>query len=422
MAPGCYVARLDTFTGNRSSDYWCYCGHNRSICRRLVDAFPHTYNVRHIKDEEDIMSLSDEIDKMRREIRTDGYPMSIGEIASLYQDDELDIHPEFQRFFRWTIDQKSQFIESILLGIPIPPIFVSQRRSDSVWDVVDGLQRLSTIFEFMGILKDENGKVLPPLELDPTKYLPSLKGKRWQSDDEGASLTADRRIMFKRSKLNISILLRESDDIAKFELFQRLNRGGSVLSDQEVRNCILVMLNRDFYAWLRAMSEKPAFQSCTSLTDRALAEQYDVELVLRFIVLRDAEPGSLGSSFDIGDLITDRMIAAASNPDHDRREHEAAFDGVFTLLDSVMRDRAFRRYDTRKKRFLGGFTLTGFELVAVGLGASYPNLPDGSAIEELIKRAWAHDDTQRYSGMGVRASTRIPHLLRVGRELFRGAN
>lgn len=91
------------------------------------------------------MDLQQEIDARRAEIRTDEYAMSIGEWISLYENKELDIHPEFQRFFRWSIWQKSRLIESILLGIPIPTIFVSQRK-DGVWDVVDGLQRLSTIF------------------------------------------------------------------------------------------------------------------------------------------------------------------------------------------------------------------------------------------------------------------------------------
>ena len=91
------------------------------------------------------MSLQKEIDLMRAEIRTDGYAMSIGEWISLYEKNEIDIHPEFQRFFRWTLEQKSRFVESILLGIPVPSIFVYQRE-DGIWDIVDGLQRLSTIY------------------------------------------------------------------------------------------------------------------------------------------------------------------------------------------------------------------------------------------------------------------------------------
>jgi len=189
------------------------------------------------------MALEDEIVAKRREIRTDSYPMSISEWISMYEKEEIDIHPEFQRFFRWTEAQKTNLIESILLGIPIPPIFVSQRK-DGVWDVVDGLQRLSTIYQFTGILKDEDGKRVPPLILEGTKYLPSLAKKRWaEPDDSVNTIGAEHRLLIKRAKIEASIILRESDATAKYDLFQRLNTGGSQLSPQEVRNCILVMLN-----------------------------------------------------------------------------------------------------------------------------------------------------------------------------------
>ena len=133
------------------------------------------------------MELQQEIDKTRAEIRTDGYPISIGEWISIYEKGELDIHPEFQRFFRWSLRQKSRLIESLLLGIPVPQIFVAQR-PDGIWDVVDGLQRLSTIFEFAGILLDENKQIVPPLTLDATPYLPSLKGRRWEDNEHPRSI------------------------------------------------------------------------------------------------------------------------------------------------------------------------------------------------------------------------------------------
>jgi hypothetical protein len=112
------------------------------------------------------MSLQEEIDRQRGEIRTDGYSVSLGEWISIYEKQELDIHPEFQRFFRWTARQKSRLIESIFLGIPIPQIFVAQR-PDGVWDVVDGVQRLSTMFQFVGILRDETGPCCRLLPLRP---------------------------------------------------------------------------------------------------------------------------------------------------------------------------------------------------------------------------------------------------------------
>jgi hypothetical protein len=116
------------------------------------------------------MDLQQQIIERSREIQTDGYAMSIGEILSLYRDREIDIHPEFQRIFRWKIEKKSRLIESILLGIPIPPIFVSQRL-DGAWDVIDGVQRLSTIFEFMGEYREEDGGIRRPAPLQGTEYL-----------------------------------------------------------------------------------------------------------------------------------------------------------------------------------------------------------------------------------------------------------
>src|ERR1035437_9629676 len=147
------------------------------------------------------MGLQQEIDKTRAEIRTDGYPVSIGEWMSIYEKGELDIHPEFQRFFRWSLRQKSRLVESLLLGIPIPQIFVAQR-PDGVWDVVDGLQRLSTIFEFTGILLDENGSRVHPLALEATTYLHGLEGRRWEdSDHPDQSLTVTQRLLIKRAKI-----------------------------------------------------------------------------------------------------------------------------------------------------------------------------------------------------------------------------
>lgn len=193
------------------------------------------------------MTLQTKIDEKSKEIHTDGYPMSLGELINMYKDKELHLQPDFQRFFRWTAAQKSSFIESILLGIPIPSIFVA-RSDKGVWDVIDGLQRLSTIFEFVGILEDSNGEIKTPSSLQGTKFLPSLQDKKW--DDEANlenSFTAEQRIDFKRSKMDVKIIKKGSDEDAKYELFQRLNTGGSALSDQETRNCLIIMTNKKFW-------------------------------------------------------------------------------------------------------------------------------------------------------------------------------
>jgi uncharacterized protein with ParB-like and HNH nuclease domain len=176
------------------------------------------------------MSLQEQIEKSRKEIHSDGYAMSIGELMSMYDADELDIHPEFQRFYRWSNSQKSKLIESILIGIPLPSIFVAQRE-DGVWDVIDGLQRLSTIFELAGVLRDEEGKKLAALTLEKTKYLPAMDGKVWSSEFGDTHLDQAQRLYIKRAKIDVKIIKKESTQSSKYEMFQRLNTGGPPVAD-----------------------------------------------------------------------------------------------------------------------------------------------------------------------------------------------
>jgi uncharacterized protein with ParB-like and HNH nuclease domain len=184
-------------------------------------------------------NLRAEIENRKKEYKTDSYSMSIGELTNLYRDKEIVINPEFQRFFRWDIFQKTSLIESILLGIPIPPIFVYQTEEGN-WELVDGLQRVSTLLEFMGILhKGEEGELYPPSTLIATEQLQSLEGVTWKS------LSQEIRLEIKRARITVEIIKKESDKDAKFEVFQRLNANGSRLSEQEIRNSLLVMLNRD---------------------------------------------------------------------------------------------------------------------------------------------------------------------------------
>jgi hypothetical protein len=363
------------------------------------------------------MGLQEEIDNKRKEIRTDGYPMSIGEWISLYERGEVDIHPEFQRFFRWTPSQKTNLIESILLGIPIPPIFVSQR-ADGVWDVVDGLQRLSTIYQFLGILKDENGKQVAPLVLESTKYLPSLAGKRWDDPSDGHSIPQDARLVIKRSKIAANIILRESDDSAKYDLFQRLNTGGSQLSPQEVRNCILVMLNRNFYTWLRGLADYETFKACAALSDRPIEEAYDTELALRFVIFSRIGIDDLKNVGDVGIFLTERTRQISTDPAFDQALYERAFKKTFDTLERTVGANAFKRFNLAKNRHEGGFLLSQYEVVALGLGFNIDNPPDDSKIPQLIESIWSNKKYTDWAGSGITATRRLPQLIPLGRGLF----
>lgn len=391
------------------------------------------------------IELEKQIEQKRKEIYTDSYPMSIGEIINLYQDGELDIHPEFQRTYRWSITQKSRLIESILLGIPLPSFFVAQRE-DGVWDVVDGLQRLSTIFSFLGIYKDEDGKLQKPLKLMGTKYLPALENVYWDAsiltaenietedeelEDLGESvlhnfLPKKLQMAFKREKIDIKIIKKESDSNTKYELFQRLNTFGSSLSGQEVRNCMLIMMNPDIFKWLKELSEYQSFQESLTLTDRQIAEEYHVELVLRFFILKNTYPLTRSMLEDVGSFLTSEMINLFSKDEtqkdkFDFNSEEKIFCKTFDLLNKALSENAFKRYENDK--YQGAFSLSIYEVLTLGLAFNLDEYDENDnkdleRIRNISMGLIRNDVFKQASGSGTRAAHRLPKFIELSKELF----
>jgi hypothetical protein len=369
-----------------------------------------------------IEQLEREIDKERATIKTDQVSMSIGELATLYKDKELDINPDFQRVYRWDEDRKSKLIESIFLGIPIPSIFVAQR-SDGVWDVVDGLQRLSTIFELLGVLRDydapaDSSKLADPLVLHRTRYLPALEGVTWNGNRGTPELSGALKLFFKRERLEIKVIRRESNEQAKFELFQRLNTGGAQLSEQEIRNAMLIAANKPFYQWIKRMAESEDFIETTGLSERVIDERFNYELVLRFLVLRRLSNADLSSVRDLGDFLTDQMMDLSKSFADIEAEETDAFVKTFAGIRRTIGESAFRKFVPQKQRFTGGFSISAFEILAIGLSS---NLNKAATITKDEIRAalsiiWSDAEFISSSGSGIRASTRIPVTVSLGRK------
>ncbi|RLL49285.1 DUF262 domain-containing protein [Acinetobacter cumulans] len=367
-------------------------------------------------------NLIEQISTKRQEIHSDAYPMSIGELANLYRDDELDIHPEFQREYRWTLTQKTRLIESILLGIPLPSFFVSQR-DDGVWDVVDGLQRLSTIFSFMGIYKNEKGEIEPPLILQKTDYLPALENLCWdekiKTSEIQHSLAKDIQITFKREKVDLKIIKKESSTDTKYELFHRLNTNGSSLSPQEVRNCLLIMVNKELYKNLYDLAQNIDFKTTiSSITERQSSEKFNLELITRFIILKNIDEIRGKDLEDVHEFLTKEILNIA-NSNLDLLELNKVFEKTFKLLNLALGDNAFKRFDGEKN--LGGFSLSIFEILALGLAKNINDYSeeDVDHIQKIARNLSLNQTFTQYSRSGTRASSRWPAFLPLSAELFK---
>lgn len=374
------------------------------------------------------MSLQDEIDRRAREIHTDSYPMSIGELMNLYRDGEVDLTPDFQRYFRWTPRQKSSLIESLLLGIPIPSIFVAQRGEDGVWEVIDGLQRLSTIFEFAGILKAKDGSPRPPLVLQATKHLPSLESKVWDEDavtiEPQTPLDMSQRLAIKRTKLQINIVKRESSPEQKLELFHRLNSFGSRLSDQEQRDCLLLLANRSAWEWANTLSTDECFVRTANLSERNLEQKYDVELIWRLVAIRHADPSSLAKISDMKEFLDDEAIRISLLADFDFEREKSIIQTTFRFLADALGENAFRQYDPDGQKFIRSFLISAYEAVAYGLSVNIdkhktmPAAKRNSVIIAKVQELWASREFLDNMGSGKTPARRLTHTPRLGARLF----
>lgn len=370
-------------------------------------------------------TLQEQINEARMQVHTDSYPMSIGELVNLYDDGELEIHPEFQRVYRWSDEQKSKLIESILLGIPLPSIFIAQRK-DGVWDVVDGLQRISTILSFMGKLEDKEGNVLPPLSLIATKYLPALKGKAWDnSKDKDNEIDVEIKRVFKREKLDIKIIKRESENDTKFELFQRLNTGGSRLSDQEVRNCMLLMLNPDAFNWLKDLANYTSFSSSAPISEKQQEECYAQELSLRFFVQRYTDDNIRKEHSDVAPYLNAELTRLfKDNTSFDYAGEEVLFKKTFDLAYSALEDSAFKKYNHEKNKYEGAISLPVFESLTYSVSKLIENkvLNDQQIIEIIKTKTKELTKTPSFTetlDKRVRPLDRMVAMSKIGLEIFK---
>lgn len=373
------------------------------------------------------MTLQDEIDNRAKEIHTDSYPMSIGELVNLYRDGELDLRPDFQRYFRWTNKQKSKLIESLLLGIPIPSVFVAQRK-DGVWDVVDGLQRLSTIFEFMGILKGEDGKPVAPTMLEPTTDLPSLEGKTWDSDatknlGAGEPFSQTQRLAIKRTKLLLNIVKKESSPDTTLELFNRLNSLGTPLSSQEQLNCLLILKNRSAFEWATNLSKEESFQRTINITETMQEQRFDVELVWRFVCIRHTPNDKHRKISDMAHFLSTEAIRIASDVSFDYKAEAEIFRCTFRILDESLGENTFRQYDPKKNVFSRSFLISAFEAIALGVAANVEKISvmhePKKFIEEKVKKLWSAKNFLDNMGSGKTPARRIPHVTPFGIKCFK---
>ena len=362
--------------------------------------------------------LKDEIESAKHSVTTDTVSITIGEVANMYIMQELNVLPEFQRLFRWSEDKKSAFIESILIGIPIPAAFVFENENGT-WELIDGLQRISTLLEFMGVLKDPDTGDARRSVLTKTKYLPSLEGIAWKAVRENeSSLDISLQLFFRRHRIDFQILKHPSDPKTKFDLFQRLNRGGAYANEQEVRTCSMVLANASLTRQLREFCETTEFKSLFRITPDQHKMQRDLDYAVRSMVHLNYD---LPRQTDVQEFLDKSIIDILSGDSGENSLNDIKW--AVACLYRLLGDNALIPPDERAQGISARFSLRALEGILVGVArnrSAIESISDGDRfIEARISSFWQQPDVADMSASGLRGTVRIQRSIPFGTEWFR---
>jgi hypothetical protein len=350
-------------------------------------------------------NLITELDERSSQIRFEVIDFSAGELIRLHKDKEINIQPAFQRMFRWTQAQQSRLIESMLLGLPVPQIVLFQR-DDGVLELIDGLQRVSSIIRFITgktpiEARDDQEQAT---ELGGCDILPSLNGKTFTNF--GAVL----QLELKRKTLRAIVIRRTNDPNLRYEMFKRLNAGGSPAEPHEVRNASLRIIGSAGEKLLRFLEDCSKFRPFEDLTDtlsdQAKSRLGRQELVLRFFALKNSRDTYRGN---ISDWLDEYGEAVAKEAAFDYAKEKTLFERVFTVLADKLGSEAFLKH--KNNRALGGLAPAYFDAVTMGLLPLIDRLaatPTKRA-KAILNSAVGHENSAFRENVGPGANS-VPRL------------
>lgn len=363
---------------------------------------------------EDALGLEDEVadapDLLKpwdpQQIRITTKTFTIREIFSQIEEQEIDLAPDFQRDFVWKTNKQILLIESIILGIPLPAFYFNQDELGA-YQVIDGVQRLTTIRLFMANQLSLEGTHLA--------YLKHLTGHTF------ASLEAPVKRRFAATQIVAHVIEPQTPAELKFDIFNRVNTGGEPLSAQEIRHCMSKEPSR---LLMHELVTQTSFDKATGfiffkqdsagVRVRNSRRMADRELALRFCAFRM----STITEYEEASSLDGFLLDFTRRIDFDFSEFErgalrASFDRAMTNCSEILGDAAFRRWKPGAQR-RGPINRAVFESQALAL-ADYTLdqlLPHAETIKDAFRSLF---DSEEYDS-AVRFGTGDPRKIerRIG--------
>lgn len=348
--------------------------------------------------ENDFSGLEEQLAAERKKVDVGSVSFSVRELVRMFEEGELSIASSYQRKYRWSSTVASTFIESVFLGLPIPPIFVATN-DNFQWEVVDGLQRISTLIMFISTSEEQLKKIgkQTPLKLTGLTKLSQLNGIAL------ADMPLAIQRYFGRQPLQLISLTDKSDKRVRYDLFERLNSGAISLTPQEVRSAVY---EGEFMDLAEELSTFPEFNSLLKLQEVNQHDGTAAEQVIKFFAYKNSRDEFNGGVKPFINKFTD---SSTKSFDHSRERE--IFKSTFITLARLLNQGPFLRANTNVT------PLVQFEACGVAIGEL---IQDGITPQEPTSD-WLNDaELVKASTGGTNTRSMLKRRITRARILFGG--
>ena len=344
-----------------------------------------------------------------KKIRVESKFFPVYQVNDMILDGEIDLSPDFQREFVWTdVQRRSRLIESLLLRIPLPVFYLAQDETGR-YQVVDGVQRLTVLRDFIG----------NQFRLKNLEYLTDCNGKWFHDMNRPEEDSLDRVYVrrIQQTMLSFNVIDPQTPPMVKYDIFRRLNTGGKELNRQEIRNCFE---NPRIRGYINQLSRTPEFLRATrhSVSPTRMADR---ELILRFIAFFLLDTNSSGQTPYKNDMdaYLDSTIELLNHlPQTKLDQIKQAFLNAMENAYLLFGDKAFRKAKLINKALFLSWSRVlcvyrPSEMKAPHLGASL-----SSALEKEIQENTDYSDAL---SKGTNDARNLEKSVSVARKLLKEA-
>lgn len=298
-----------------------------------------------------------------------GADLSFREIISMYEEDEL-VKPELQRKYVWDKVEASRFIESILMGLPVPSIFLAKSGSRKL--IVDGYQRIMTVYDYVNGIHSGDGKIFRLSNSERINVRWRNKAFQELSTDEQRTIrsTTIHAIIFEQKEP-------ENDDTSLYQVFERINTSGRTLTSQEIRNCVY---QGSLNSLLFELNENKIWRELFGTSD-VDSRMRDLEYILRFFAMcSETILDATAKRISLKKTLNEFMGKFVSADETTINFFRNSFIETMTRIQSSLGKNAFRNYSRGK--FTKKFHPAIYDAVSVAFHEAIKNNISIERIEE----------------------------------------